>query len=57
MATLTFSVTAIVRFLNKPQKSVHVLVQASNSDQAKKEARKKIQKKYPGATVQFGSVR
>ncbi|MFM9371895.1 hypothetical protein [Streptomyces sp. Da 82-17] len=53
----TFSVTALVRSLNKPAKSVHVLVRAKNVEIAKNMARNKIQKANPSASVVIGRVR
>lgn len=53
----TFSVTAIVRSLNKPAQATHVLVQAENEEDAKKKAQNHIQKKDPSASGDIGRVR
>ncbi|MCZ0975901.1 hypothetical protein O1L55_40875 [Streptomyces albulus] len=53
----TYSVTAVVRSLNKPEQPRHVLVQAEDEEDAKKQARNKIQKSNPHGTVTIGSVR
>ncbi|WP_180989971.1 hypothetical protein [Streptomyces noursei] len=53
----TFSVTAVVQSLNRPAQSRHVLVQAENEEDAKKQARNKIQKSDPHGTVTIGRVR
>lgn len=53
----TFSVTALVSSLNKPAKAEHVLVRAEDEEDAKNQAKKKIQKTNPNGNVQIGNVR
>lgn len=52
-----FSVTALVSSLNKPAKSEHVLVMADDEEDAKKQAKNKIQKTNPSGSVTIGKVR
>lgn len=52
-----FSVTALVSSLNKPAKRTHVLVQADNEDDAKKQAKNKIRRDNPNGSVTIGTVR
>jgi len=53
----TFSVTAVVTSLNTAGKPEHVLVQADDEEDAKRQATNKIQKKNPHASVTIGNVR
>lgn len=57
MTKKTFSVTALVTSLNKPAKSEHVLVQAEDEDDAKTQAKNKVQRTHPNGSVQIGNVR
>jgi hypothetical protein len=52
-----FSVTALVSSLNKPAKAEHVLVMADDEDDAKRQAKNKVQRKHPDGSVQIGTVR